>query len=161
VYSARGASARAGAADVVMTLKAITQDTVCLQKEKDRIVGGKEKLYLKKVGEDCFEAVEQGEEQEIPLIIRAQSLINRLLDDGIYTRAEFIEQGQCNGFSRATIDRAVDNLINAGKLKRIKRGIYSRAKNPIREDPRGVGEHCSPLLKAYKGGVEKSDKCLE
>jgi len=160
VYSARGASARAGSVDVVLTLKANTEDTICIQKEKDRIAGGKERLYLRKVGEDAFEVIEQGEEQEAPLVIRAQRFIKDLLNKGIYTRTEFVEQGQSQGFSRATIDRATTNLIKAAEIVRPKRGIYSRVSNPIREDPRVVGEHCSPHLKAYSENnrvIEKND----
>lgn len=161
VYSARGASARAGSADVVLTLKASTEDTICLQKEKDRIGGGKEKLYLRKVGEDTFEVIEQGEEQEIPLVIRAQRFIKDLLDKGIYTRTEFIEQGQSQGYSRATLDRALTNLTKAGEVRRAKRGIYSKVTNPIRYDPREGGEYSSPHLKAYREELSKTDSTLE
>ena len=164
VYTARGASARAGSADVVLTLKAITEDTICLQKEKDRIAGGKEKLYLRKAGEDTFEVVEQGEEQEMPLVIRAQKFIRGLLDRGIYTRTEFVEQGQSQGYSRATVDRAITNLIKVGELKRTKRGIYSKGGNPIGENPRVRGEYCSPHLKVYSEYnrvIEKNDSLEE
>ena len=155
VYSARGASARAASVDVVLNLIAITEDTVCLQKEKDRIAGGKEKLYLRKVGEDNFDVVEQGEEQEVPLIIRAQYLILELLEKGLQHRFEFNEQGRVAGYSEATIGRALDSLVRVGKAIRVKKGIYTKVNNPIREDPRVVVLEINHLLQPYKDDSEQ------
>ncbi|MFC1871655.1 AAA family ATPase [Chloroflexota bacterium] len=134
VYSARGASARAAAVDVVLNLLTVTEDTICLEKAKDRISGGIEKLYLRKAGEDCFEVVEQGEEQEAPALVRTQEFILRLLSEGLYHRYEFNERGRTEGFSEATIGRALERLVRAGKLVRVKKGIYHI--HPLREDPR-------------------------
>lgn len=114
VYSARGASARAASVDVVLNLVSITEDTICLQKEKDRVAGGKEKLYLRKAGEDTFEV---------------------------------IEQGKAMGYSEATIGRALDSIVREGKVGRIKKGIYSKADNPLREDPKVIGLEINHQLK--------------
>ena len=51
-------------------------------------------VHSLELGDSQTGVVEQGEDQEIPLVIRAQKLINSLIEKGIYTRTEFIEQGQ-------------------------------------------------------------------
>ncbi|MFC2017881.1 AAA family ATPase [Chloroflexota bacterium] len=126
VYAARGASARSASVDVVLNLVTVTDDTICLEKEKDRMSGGKEKLYLRKVGEDTFEVVEQGEEQEAPALMRAQEFVLNLMEEGLSHRFEFNERGKLQGFSEATIGRALDCLVRGGKLLRKKKGIYSK-----------------------------------
>jgi len=146
VYSTRGASARAGAVDVVLNLTEVTEDTVCLSKEKDRIGGGKEKLYLRKAGEDAFEVVERGEDQEIGLLIRAERFVLDLIDEGATQTGQFIEGGKQAGYSQPTIERGLTNLRKAGKIERIKKGIYQKATEASKPNN-------------YSGDDLKSDGC--
>jgi len=126
VYSTRGASARAASVDVVLNLTEITEDMVCLSKEKDRIGGGKDKLYLRKAGEDAFEVVERGEDQEISLLIRAEEFLLDLVAKGLTQTGQFIEQGGQAGHSKPTVERALTNLRKARKIDRIKKGTYQK-----------------------------------
>lgn len=126
VYKTRGASARAASVDVVLNLEEKTQDEICLSKEKDRIVGGKEKLYLRKAGEDAFEVIEKGEDLEINLLIRAENLVLSALGQGMTKTREFVERGQQNSYSKPTIERALHNLIDLEKVERIKKGEYRK-----------------------------------
>jgi len=75
---------------------------------------------------DAYEVVEEQERQEIPSVVKAESFIMYMMDKGIHTRAELNEQGETFGYSEATIGRALNNLMEAGEIKRIARGIYSK-----------------------------------
>jgi len=79
---------------------------------------------------DAYKVVE---EQEIPLVIKAESFIMYMMDKGIHTRAGLSEQGETFGYSEATIGRALNNLIKAGEIERIGRGIYSKVSSIPRE----------------------------
>ena len=126
VYSTRGASARAASVDVVVNLTEITDDEICLAKEKDRIGGGKEKLYLRKAGEDAFEVMEHNEDMETSLLIRAQCFVLEKLDEGLTETKEFIEEGSKASYSKPTIERALSNLYHTGKIDRPKKGVYAK-----------------------------------
>ena len=146
VYSTRGASARAASVDVVLNLTEITQDEVCLSKEKDRIGGGKEKLYLRKAGEDAFEVMEKGEDQEISLLVRAEKFILASMDEGLTQTGQFVECGKQASYSQPTTERALANLRKAGKIDRVKKGIYLK-----------VTEASKP--NNYSGDDLRSDVC--
>jgi hypothetical protein len=142
VYSTRGASARAASVDVVLNLTERTEDEICLAKEKDRIGGGKEKLYLRKAGEDAFEVVEHSEDMETSLLVRVQSFILEKLDMGLTHTREFIEEGAKLSYSKPTVERALSNLYHAGKIDRPKKGVYVK----IVETP-SDNNHSGDILK--------------
>jgi len=75
---------------------------------------------------DAYEVVEEQEQQEIPLVIKAESFIMYMMDKGMQTRAELSEQGETFGYSQTTIGTALNNLMEAGEIKRIARGVYSK-----------------------------------
>ncbi len=126
VYATRGASARAASVDVVLNLTESTEDEICLSKEKDRIGGGKDKLYLRKAGEDTFEVVNHSEDQETPQLIRCQPFILDAVKQGDKTTAELATICAGQGFSRSTVERALSNLYHAGKVSRLRKGVYSK-----------------------------------
>ncbi len=72
VYKARGASARPASADIVLNLETVTDDTVKLEMAKNRWLGGNEKLFLLKAGEDQFEVAEVAGDKGVGEVIRAQ-----------------------------------------------------------------------------------------
>ncbi|MFC2024421.1 AAA family ATPase [Chloroflexota bacterium] len=125
-YSTRGASARGALVDVVLNLKDVTEDEICLSKDKDRIGGGKEKLYLKKAGEDTFEVIEHEDAMETSLLIRAERFVLQNIEDGISQTKEFVEKGFSEGYSKPTIERALTNLFHARKINRLKKGLYTK-----------------------------------
>ena len=88
----------------------------------EKIKERRQRPYPESNGEDVYKALE---EQQISLVIKAESFIIYMMDKGIHTRAGLNEQGETFGYSQATIGRALNNLMEAGEIKRIARGVYS------------------------------------
>jgi len=92
----------------------------------EKIKERRQRRYPETNWPDAYEVVEEQERQEIPLVAKAESFIMYMMDKGMHTRAELDEQGKIFGYSEATIGRALNNLLEAGAIKRIARGIYSK-----------------------------------
>ena len=74
----------------------------------------------------AYEVVGPGKE-EVSEVTKAERFIVNLLSTGICTRGDLNEQGEMLGYSKATITRALNNLLEHGEIKKIARGVYSKA----------------------------------
>ena len=129
VYRGRGASAMAGAVDVVVNVDVLTDDTLRMSVEKNRLQQSDTKLYIRKAGEDRFEPCEsQGNGDESGfLIYRAQDAVVSLLSDayGPFRAGEIVEAVQrVINVDRRTVERALNRLAQAGKVTKPKQGYY-------------------------------------
>jgi hypothetical protein len=127
IHKARGASARAASADVVLNLTAKSEDIVCLEVAKNRWLGGNTKLFLRKAGEDIFEPVE-GDFEDLTAVEKykaQEAIIEYLTQHGQTQRKDLMFAMETIGFKRATFDRALSDLVQLGKVIKPKRGIYS------------------------------------
>jgi len=132
VYKARGASARAGFVDVVMNLEVLGGNTVRLNLVKSRWTGGNDRLTLRKLGEDLFEAVETSEDSDVTLLVRCQDAILELLSDGLkWLRKEII--AGLPRYSEPTVTRGLSGLVQTGKLVKPARGVYRNPSGPLSE----------------------------
>jgi DNA-binding transcriptional ArsR family regulator len=129
VYRGRGASAIAGAVDVVVNLDALSDDTLRLSVVKHRIQGSNPKLLLRKSGEDRFEPCpDQGGGDEPGFALyRAQDAALALLSQSLTPMrtgeiAEAVEKE--TGVNRKTVNRALSRLAQAGKIRKSKKGHY-------------------------------------
>jgi hypothetical protein len=127
VYRGRGASAIAGAVDVVMNIEALDDEVLKLIVAKNRIVGTNPVLFLRKAGEDRFEPHTPPDGSSGFEIFKAQDAINALSDTREWATAEIYEEGRRAGFSESTVKRALGRLIEAGKWQRVKKGIYRKS----------------------------------
>lgn len=124
VYSGRGASSRACNVDVVCTLSEEDDDTICLSKEKDRVYGGKEKLYLKKVGFDSFEVVDKPDIEDARQGEKAQELCLSYIQQETKT-ADLLQLAKENKIPEATLYRALATLTDIGKIIKVRKGVYT------------------------------------
>ena len=125
VHRARGASARAASADVVLNLTGKSEDIICLETAKNRWLGGTNKLLLRKAGEGAFEPVE-GELGDLSAIEKyraQQAIIGFLKERGESQRGCIVEA--LEEHRRSTIDRALSDLYVLGKVRKPKHGFYS------------------------------------
>ena len=60
-------------------------------------------------------------------VTRAEYLILEVMGEELHTSAEFNKQGKAMGYSEATIGKALSNLVETRKIKKITRGVYSIA----------------------------------
>lgn len=134
VYRSRGASARASSADVVLNLEGITDEVIRLEMVKSRWAGGISKLFLRKIGEDIFEPTEVSGEESLSDRIRVQNFILDLLLAACTDMSTTDIKAQCQheGFASATIERALSELVQGGKVHRVKRGLYSLPESSIK-----------------------------
>lgn len=134
VYRGRGASARAASADVVLNLEGVSEEIIKLELVKNRWVGGTSKLFLRKIGEDVFEPTEVSGEESVSYRIKAQNSILALLAAACNTMPTSDIKAQCQheGFASATIERALSGLVQAGKVHKVKRGVYSLPQSSIK-----------------------------
>lgn len=134
VYRGRGASARAASADVVLNLEGITDEVIRLERVKSRWVGGTSKLFLRKIGEDVFEPTEVSGEESVSHRIEAQNSILDLLAAACKAMPTSDIKAQCQheGFAPATIERALSGLVQVGKVRRVRRGLYSLPESSIK-----------------------------
>lgn len=124
VYKARGASARVGAVDVVINLEGMSEDVVRLEMVKNRWVGGNTKLFLRKAGEDLFEPIEVPDEETSSEKFRAQDWMLEEFQSQAVPRKEVLARGTESGFSQPTLERALSDLTQLGKVERPRRGFY-------------------------------------
>jgi hypothetical protein len=134
VYRGRGASAIAGAVDVVVNLDALGDDTLRLSVVKHRIQGSNPKLLLRKSGEDRFEPCpEQGGVDEPGFALyRAQDAALALLSQSLtpMRTGEIIEAVQKEtGVEKRTVERALGRLAQAGRVFKPKNGYYECKRN--------------------------------
>ena len=127
VYRGRGASAIAGLVDVVVNAEVLTDDTLRLSVEKNRLQQSSAKLYIRKAGEDRFEPCESGANGEDPgfEIYKIQDFITGLLiaqSEPVWTR-EICIAGEKEGYRRRTIERALARMRQAGKVRQIQLGL--------------------------------------
>lgn len=129
VYRGRGASAMAGAVDVVVNVDVLTGDMLRMSVEKNRIQQSGTRLYIRKAGEDRFEPCEDpgnGEESGF-VIYRVQDIVTSLLSDaqGPLRTGEIVEAVQrVLNIDKRTVFRALGRLAQAGKIYKPKKGCY-------------------------------------
>jgi len=134
VYRGRGASAIAGAVDVVVNLDALGDDTLRLSVVKHRIQGSNPKLLLRKSGEDRFEPCPEqagGDEPGFALY-RAQDAAVALLSQSLVPMraGEIIEAVQKEaGVEKRTVERALGRLAQSGRVSRPRKGYYECRRN--------------------------------
>jgi len=134
VYRGRGASAIAGAVDVVVNLDALGDDTLRLSVVKHRIQGSNPKLLLRKSGEDRFEPCpdQGGGEEPGFAIYQAQDAVIALLSQSLVPlrTGEIIEAIQKEtSIDKRTIERALGRLAQSGKVSRPRKGYYECRRN--------------------------------
>ena len=134
VYRGRGASAIAGAVDVVVNLDALGDDTLRLSVVKHRIQGSNPKLLLRKSGEDRFEPCpDQGGGDEPGFALyKAQDAAVALLSESLtpMRTGEIIEAIQMDiDVEKRTIERALGRLAQSGKITKLKKGYYECRRN--------------------------------
>lgn len=130
VYSARGASARPAAADIVV---AITdhpklRDVKTLRLDKSRFTLD-QVLHLQQSGEDRYELAEGLEGCCASKTESAkQAILERLEEFGPSGLAlKEILARVAHESSEGTVRRALDDLVKVGKIKRLTRGVYCAA----------------------------------
>ncbi len=126
VYRGRGASAVAGAVDIVVNMECLDDEVIKITVPKNRIVGTNPVLYLKKAGEDRFEPYTPPEGSSGFELFKAQDFINTLPDDRTYQTDEIYQLGRDKGFSESTTKRALSRLVESGKWERVKKGVYRK-----------------------------------
>ena len=154
VHKARGASARADSADVVVNMEAMAEDMIRLEVAKSRWLGISWKLLLRKVGEDAFEPAEMKGEESIQEVYRAQNFILRRLEntqEAMQRKEIFTDPGV---LSERTLDRGLSALVQLGRVCKPRHGYYSlpetQQKNNIAiSPPLGCGEMATSLLPDY------------
>ncbi|MEW6144027.1 MAG: DnaB-like helicase N-terminal domain-containing protein [Thermodesulfobacteriota bacterium] len=129
VYRGRGASAIAGAVDVVVNVQSLSEDVLKLSVVKHRIQGSNPTLTIRKAGEDRFEQCEsrEGEEETGFIIYRVQNIICELLASsaGPLRAGEIVEAVQrVINTDRRTVFRSLGRLAQAGKIYKPKQGYY-------------------------------------
>ncbi|MGH9391154.1 MAG: AAA family ATPase, partial [Vicinamibacteria bacterium] len=134
VYRGRGASAIAGAVDVVVNLDALGDDTLRLSVVKHRIQGSNPRLLLRKSGEDRFEPCpDQGGGDEPGFALyRAQDAAVALLSQSLVPMrtGEIIEAVQKEtSIDKRTIERALGRLAQSGRVSRPRKGYYECRRN--------------------------------
>jgi hypothetical protein len=123
VYRGRGASAIAAGADIVINLEALDEEILKMTVAKNRIVGTNPVLFIRKAGEDKFEAHTPISGESGFEILRAQQVILSLENETLMTR-EVCEIGKQKGFTEITMKRALSRLVEGGNLERLKKGEY-------------------------------------
>lgn len=134
VYRGRGASAIAGAVDVVVNLDALGDDTLRLSVVKHRIQGSNPKLLLRKAGEDRFEPCpdQAGGDEPGFAIFRVQEAAVALLSESLtpMRTGEIIEAVQKDiDIDKRTVERALGRLAQSGKISKLKKGHYECRRN--------------------------------
>ena len=129
VYRGRGASAIAGAVDVVVNVDVLTDDTLRLSVEKNRIQQSGTKLYIRKAGEDRFEPCsgpDVGNEPGFAIYRVQDAIIDLLSKSSAPLRTGEITQTVqgAEGVDERTVFRALGRLAQAGKIHRPKKGYY-------------------------------------
>lgn len=127
VYSGRGASAIAGAVDIVVNMESYKEDEDVLKitAPKNRITGSRPPMFVRKAGEDRFEIYVPPELGSSGFeIYKAQDFILSLSIDSVWRTQEIYEACQAEGFGESTSKRALGQLVQTGKIKRVRKGIY-------------------------------------
>jgi hypothetical protein len=151
VYRGRGASAIAGAVDVVVNVDVLTDDTLRMSVEKNRLQQSAAKLYIRKAGEDRFEPCENsgsGDESGFD-IYKIQDFIVGLMTaqvEPVWTR-EICLAGEKEGFRRRTIERALARMRQAGRVRQIRQGLNVLVQNGSSAIP-----PCPPPIYPREGG---------
>jgi hypothetical protein len=126
VYRGRGASAIAGAVDVVINMRAITEDTLRLSVEKHRIQGSLPNFIISKAGEDRFEQCADPADgsQSGFEIYRVQELIMEMLaEHGCMKTGEIREAVmEIESVGERMVFRALSGLSQSGKVVKESRG---------------------------------------
>ncbi|HVY55926.1 MAG TPA: AAA family ATPase, partial [Thermodesulfobacteriota bacterium] len=127
VYRGRGASAIAGAVDVVVNVDVLSDEILRLSVVKHRIQGSNPKLILKKTGDDRFEPCADSDidDESGFELYRAQGLIIDLLssEDRSFPTKEIRERGVAEGFKERTIERALSRLRQTGRVRQKELGL--------------------------------------
>lgn len=124
VYRGRGASAIAGAVDVVLNMQSVYEDTLKLSVDKHRIQGSRPDIYMRKAGDDKFEVVNSAGNTEPTL----ESHIVELLTsspESLQTNEIILEMQYRYQAPKRVVERALQNLSYAGKVVKIRRGYYT------------------------------------
>ena len=127
-YRSRGASALPGGVDIVINLENTEEENIRkLEVAKNRIIGYNPKLYILK--EEGELSIIEKPDSEYTRTQKAEEYILAILERKEAEAKELI--GKID-YSRATVYRAIENLLITGKIKKTERGKY-RLKNKIGE----------------------------
>ncbi len=119
-YRSRGASALPGGVDIVINLENTEEDDVRkLEVAKNRITGYTPKLYI--LREEGELSIIDKPDSEYTKTQKAEEYILAILEK---KEAEAKELTEKTGYPRATVYRAVENLLITGKIERVERGKY-------------------------------------
>lgn len=139
VYKGRGASAIAGSADVVVNLELEDSETLLLSVPKSRMLIEHDSMIIRKTGNDRFELVNrssiclQNTKNEIEKI---QDLILSMFPDNSseLKTSEIIRNAESEDFRKRSIEDALGRLNRAGKILKLKQGIYTLPPNTVSAD---------------------------
>jgi len=149
VYAGRGASSRACTVDVVCNLLEDGEGILCLSKEKDKVYDGKEKLYLRKAGQDAFEVVDKGDIEGVRQGEKAKLLCLKVIKDET-TLADLLSHALNEGISVPTLYRMLAELTRDGLIEKPRKGVYKVKKKSspqlsitpsLRDDSLTVDDH--------------------
>jgi len=134
VYKLRGASARPGAADVVMNLETEREDVIRLQIEKNRWLGGKDKIFFKKVGEDQFEPIEIHGEETLATEHKIEEFIASIVpvEPKTIETHVVLSKAETADLKRGTVEKVLSKMTrreNVYGIRRVKQGHYTRTAN--------------------------------
>jgi energy-coupling factor transporter ATP-binding protein EcfA2 len=125
----RGSFARAEIVDIAFSIEGDFQsDTLTLELVKDRTGCAISRLTLRKVG--GFEVVEGADEDAASRFVL--NFIHKAYEAGKpeVTRAEIVAAAKEAGWSEKTINNRLTALVQTGRLKRPRRGIYQLPTQP-------------------------------
>jgi len=126
VYRGRGASAIAGAVDIVLNMHTAAPDTLRLSVVKHRIQGSRPDIYMRKAGDDKFEVCDSpgsgGSEVENSIIELLSSS-----NESVQTNEIIIEMQYKHQAPKRVVERALQELSLAGKVLRVRKGHYTVA----------------------------------
>jgi len=123
VYSGRGASAVAGAVEIVVNLSSLDSEVLKLEVVKSKVNNDYFVMGIKKIGDDRFEAHEINDDRSFTTKIKIQDEILQL-SPGIYETAKIQSILQARDYSKASITRALSGLVQSCKIGKVKRGEY-------------------------------------
>jgi len=130
VYKLRGASARPAAADIVVNVEPYSEDIICIEVVKNRWVGGKAKVFLRKAGEDTFEVTEVSGVETATTEKQIQDFIESIIPyepKTIRTR-KIISKAKKEDFQISTAEKVLSRMAQVGLhgIKREKYGYYTK-----------------------------------
>ncbi len=149
VFRARGASARAAGADIVVNVEADRQsaESIVVKIEKSRFTQRQDLVLRRVPATETYEILETASRQPVTKTDRAAEWIGRLLrSEGPAgsTQGDLIRTAEEAGHTGGTVRRALEQLVAAGEVKRPEHGRYvhlSAMIEPAQSPTVEQGEH--------------------